>query len=198
MDFIEREGAVSDELTSGLLAISEAGRPLRVKHAAKTRETRGQFRRIGVANSREIRWRKPVKSAPITLYNANAHRSQAWLWLGIGAFILLALVPTSLFLTKHRPTRDLVIAEEGLWHDGGLMRLRTVYWSEVAKLDRHGKILRLILVDPTAYFAARPGGGLSFGRPKYVPLQLDVYTLPAEETAQVITRQFEAWGARRR
>ena len=63
MDFIEREGAVSDELTSVLLAISEAGRPLRVKRAAKTRETRGQFRRIQVANSREIRWRKPVKSA---------------------------------------------------------------------------------------------------------------------------------------
>jgi hypothetical protein len=44
MDFIEREGAVSDELTSVVLAVSETGRPLRVKHAAKTRETRGQFR----------------------------------------------------------------------------------------------------------------------------------------------------------
>jgi hypothetical protein len=65
MDFIEREGAVSDELTSVLSAISEKGRPLRVKRAAKTRETRGQFRRIQVANSREIKWRKPVKSAPI-------------------------------------------------------------------------------------------------------------------------------------
>jgi hypothetical protein len=54
MDFIEREGAVSDELTSVLLAISETGRPLRVKRAAKTRETRGQFRRI--------RWRIRVKS----------------------------------------------------------------------------------------------------------------------------------------
>jgi hypothetical protein len=63
MDFIEREGAVSDELTSLLLAVSGTGRPLRVKRAAKTRETRGQFRRIQVANSREIRWRKPVKSA---------------------------------------------------------------------------------------------------------------------------------------
>jgi hypothetical protein len=65
MDFIENEGAVSDELTSVLLAVSEKWRPLRVKRAAKTRETRGQFRRIQVANSREIRWRKPVKSAPI-------------------------------------------------------------------------------------------------------------------------------------
>jgi hypothetical protein len=64
MDFIESEGAVSDELTSVLLAISETGWPLAVKRAAKTRETRGQFRRIQVANSREIRWRKPVKSAP--------------------------------------------------------------------------------------------------------------------------------------
>jgi hypothetical protein len=63
MDFIENEGAVSDELTSVLLAVSEKWRPLRVKRAAKTRETRGQFRRIQVANSREIRWRKPVKSA---------------------------------------------------------------------------------------------------------------------------------------
>jgi hypothetical protein len=63
MDVIERQGAVSDELTSALLAISETGRPLRVKRAAKTRETRGQFRRNQVANSREIRWRKPVKSA---------------------------------------------------------------------------------------------------------------------------------------
>jgi len=54
---------VSDELTSVLSAVSEKGRPLRVKRAAKTRETRGQFRRIQVANSREIRWRKPVKSA---------------------------------------------------------------------------------------------------------------------------------------
>jgi hypothetical protein len=63
MDFIEGQGAVSDELTSGLLAISESGRPLAVKRAAKTRETGGQFRRNQVANSREIRWRKPVKSA---------------------------------------------------------------------------------------------------------------------------------------
>jgi len=63
MDFIEREGAVSDELTSVLPAVSGTGRPSRVKRAAKTRETRGQFRRIQVANSREIRWRKPVKSA---------------------------------------------------------------------------------------------------------------------------------------
>jgi hypothetical protein len=63
MDFIESQGAVSDELTSVLLAISEKGWPLAVKHAAKTRETGGQFRRIQVANSREIRWRKPVKSA---------------------------------------------------------------------------------------------------------------------------------------
>jgi hypothetical protein len=63
MDFIEWQGAVSDELTSALLATSETGRPLRVKRAAKTRETRGQFRRNQVANSREIRWRKPVKSA---------------------------------------------------------------------------------------------------------------------------------------
>jgi len=47
MDFIESEGAVSGELTSVRLTISEKGRPLRVKR---------------VANSREIRWRKPVKS----------------------------------------------------------------------------------------------------------------------------------------
>jgi hypothetical protein len=65
MDFIEGHGAVSDELTSVRLAVSEAGRPLRVKRAAKTRETCGQFRRIQVANSREFRWRKPVKSAPM-------------------------------------------------------------------------------------------------------------------------------------
>jgi hypothetical protein len=63
MDFIDREGAVSDDLTSVRLAISETRWPLRVKRAAKTRETRGQFRRNQVANSREIRWRKPVKSA---------------------------------------------------------------------------------------------------------------------------------------
>jgi hypothetical protein len=63
MDFIEGQGAVSDELTSVRLAISETGRPLRVKRAAKTRETRGQFRRIQMANSRETGWRKPVKSA---------------------------------------------------------------------------------------------------------------------------------------
>jgi hypothetical protein len=43
MDFIEEQGAVSDELTPVLLAISEEGRPLRVKRAAETRETRGQF-----------------------------------------------------------------------------------------------------------------------------------------------------------
>jgi hypothetical protein len=66
MDFIEREGAVSDGLTSVLPAISETGRPKPVKRAAKTRETRGQFRRIQVANSRETGWRKPVKSAPVT------------------------------------------------------------------------------------------------------------------------------------
>ena len=54
---------MSDGPTSVLLAVSEAGRPLRVKRAAKTCEIRGQFRRNQVANSREIRWRKPVKSA---------------------------------------------------------------------------------------------------------------------------------------
>jgi hypothetical protein len=43
MDFIEGQGAVSDDLTPVLLTISEAGRPLPVKRAAKTRETRGQF-----------------------------------------------------------------------------------------------------------------------------------------------------------
>jgi hypothetical protein len=63
MDFIESEGAVSDGPTPARLAVSGSGRPLRVKRAAKTRETSGQFRRIQVANSREIRWRKPVKSA---------------------------------------------------------------------------------------------------------------------------------------
>jgi hypothetical protein len=47
MDFIEGQGAVSDELTPALLAISEAGRPLRVKRAA---------------NSGEFRWRIRVKS----------------------------------------------------------------------------------------------------------------------------------------
>jgi hypothetical protein len=67
MDFIESHDAVPDELTSALLAASGTGRPLRVKRAAKTREARGQFRRIQVANSREIRWRKPVKSASNTL-----------------------------------------------------------------------------------------------------------------------------------
>ncbi len=67
MDFIEGQGAVSDELTPALLAISDTGRPLAVKHAAKTRETRGQFRRIGLANSRETGWRKPVKSAEKSL-----------------------------------------------------------------------------------------------------------------------------------
>jgi len=56
---------VSDELTSAMSSVSEIRRPLRVKRAAKTRETRGQFRRIQVANSREIRWRKPVKSADV-------------------------------------------------------------------------------------------------------------------------------------
>ncbi len=35
---------MSDELTSVLLAISEAWWPLRLKRAAKTRETGGQFR----------------------------------------------------------------------------------------------------------------------------------------------------------
>jgi hypothetical protein len=34
---------VSDELTPALLTISETGWPLRLKRAAKTRETRGQF-----------------------------------------------------------------------------------------------------------------------------------------------------------
>jgi hypothetical protein len=78
MDFIEGQGAVSDELTSVLLAISEAGRPLRVKRAAKTCETRGQFRRIQVANSREIRWRKPVKSAIVdhSAAHGSAHAAQ--------------------------------------------------------------------------------------------------------------------------
>jgi hypothetical protein len=47
MDFIEREGAVSDELTLVLPATSESGRPLRVKRAA---------------NSGEFRWRIRVKS----------------------------------------------------------------------------------------------------------------------------------------
>ena len=61
MDFIEGQGAVSDDLTPVLLAISEEGWPLRVKRAAKTRETGGQFRRNQVANSREIRWRIRVK-----------------------------------------------------------------------------------------------------------------------------------------
>jgi hypothetical protein len=43
MDFIEGQGAVSDDLTPALLTISEEGWPLPVKRAAKTRETRGQF-----------------------------------------------------------------------------------------------------------------------------------------------------------
>jgi hypothetical protein len=43
MDFIEGQGAVSDDLTPVLLAISENGWPLAVKRAAKTRETGGQF-----------------------------------------------------------------------------------------------------------------------------------------------------------
>jgi hypothetical protein len=47
MDFIEKEGAVSDELTSVRLAISETGRPRPVKRAA---------------NSGEFRWRIRVKS----------------------------------------------------------------------------------------------------------------------------------------
>jgi hypothetical protein len=47
MDFIEGQGAVSDELTSVLLAISEKGRPLPVKRAA---------------NSGELGWRIRVKS----------------------------------------------------------------------------------------------------------------------------------------
>jgi hypothetical protein len=70
MDFIESHGAVSDELTPALLTISETGWSLPVKRAAKTRETRGQFRRIQVANSRETGWRKPVKSAPVTVSSA--------------------------------------------------------------------------------------------------------------------------------
>jgi hypothetical protein len=37
MDFIEGQGAVSDDLTPVLLTTSENGRPLRVKRAAKTR-----------------------------------------------------------------------------------------------------------------------------------------------------------------
>jgi hypothetical protein len=41
---IEREGAASDELTSVRLAISEPGRPLRVKRAAKTGELRWRIR----------------------------------------------------------------------------------------------------------------------------------------------------------
>jgi hypothetical protein len=59
MDFIEGQGAVSDELTSVRLAISETERPLGVKRAAKTRER--------AANSGEIRWRIRVKSGGVNL-----------------------------------------------------------------------------------------------------------------------------------
>jgi hypothetical protein len=52
MDFIEGQGAVSDELTSVRLAISETGRPLGVERAA---------------NSGEISWRIRVKSGGVNL-----------------------------------------------------------------------------------------------------------------------------------
>jgi hypothetical protein len=92
------------------------------------------------------------------------------------------------------PRRGIVIAENGLWHDSGLVRLRTVFWSEVAQLKRHGKTLRIELADPKAFYAARPGVNL-LGAAPYAPLALNAYVLPPDEVMRLIERQLEAWRA---
>ena len=72
MDFIEGQGAVSDELTPALLTISEKGRPLRVKRAAKTRVRTDALDALGEGERAfdiALRWLRPkfvVTTAPVS------------------------------------------------------------------------------------------------------------------------------------
>jgi len=132
---------------------------------------------------------------PIDLWSATVDPSRAWMWLLVAAVLVLMSGPTWFFLLRLVPKRGIVIAEEGLWHDSGLIRLRTVFWSEVGQLERHGKTLRIKLADPKAFNAARPGVYL-LGDAPYAPLALNAYVLPPDEVVRLIERQLEAWRAR--
>jgi hypothetical protein len=97
---------------------------------------------------------------PIDLWLATVDPSRAWMWLLVAAVLVLMSGPSWFFLLRLIPKRGIVIAKEGLWQDSGLIRLRTVFWSEVGGLERHGKTLRIKLADPKAFNAARPGAHL--------------------------------------
>ena len=132
---------------------------------------------------------------PLSLWIAVVEPSRAWMLLLVAAALVLVSGPIWFFLLRMMPRRGIVIAENGLWHDSGLIRLRTVFWSEVAQLERHGKTLRIKLADPKAFNAARPGVYL-LGDAPYAPLALNAYVLPPDEVVRLIERQLEAWRAR--
>ena len=132
---------------------------------------------------------------PIDLGLAIIDPSRTWLWLLVAAVLVLMGGPTWFFLLRLMPKRGFVIAEEGLWQDSGLIRLRTVFWSEVSGLERHGKTLRIKLADPKAFNAARPGFSL-LGNAPYAPLALNAYALPPDDVVRLIEQQLEAWRSR--
>ena len=132
---------------------------------------------------------------PLSLWIAVVEPSRAWMLLLVAAALVLVSGPIWLFLLRMMPRRGIVIAENGLWHDSGLIRLRTVLWWEVARLERHGKTLRIELADPKAFNAARPGVNL-LGSAPYAPLALNAYVLPPDEVMRLIERQLEARRAR--
>src|ERR1035437_1021526 len=132
---------------------------------------------------------------PIVLWLATVDPSRAWMWLLVAAVLVLMSGPSWFFLLRTMPKRGIVIAEEGLWQDSGLIRLRNVFWSEVGGLESHGKTLRIKLADPKAFNAARPGVHL-LGNAPYAPLALNAYALPPDDVVRLIERQLEAWRAR--
>jgi hypothetical protein len=132
---------------------------------------------------------------PLSLWIAIVEPSRAWMWLLVAALLVLMSGPSWFFLLRLMPKRGIVIAENGLWHDSGLIRLRIVFWSEVGQLERHGKTLRIKLADREAFNAARPGVHL-LGDAPYAPLALNAYALPPDEVVRLIERQLEAWRAR--
>ena len=132
---------------------------------------------------------------PLSVWIAVVEPSRAWMLLLVAAALVLVSGPAWFFLLRMMPRRGIVIAENGLWHDSGLIRLRTVFWSEVAQLERHGKTLSIELADPKAFYAARPGVNL-LGDAPYAPLALNAYVLPPDEVMRLIEGQLEAWRAR--
>jgi hypothetical protein len=132
---------------------------------------------------------------PLSLWIAIVEPSLAWMWLLVAALLVLVSGPIWFFLLRLMRKRGIVIAENGLWHDSGLIRLRTVFWSEVGQLERHGKTLRIKLADLEAFNAARPGVHL-LGDAPYAPLALNAYVLPPDEVLRLIERELEAWRAR--